>query len=172
MARVLKEYPDQATLKRLLSYDPESGVFTRIGSSSSRKLRQDRINSPAGSIPKSGYVVIWIGRKYYTGHRLAFIYMTGSVPDFIDHIDQDRSNNSWSNLRPCTHSQNSANRGGQVNSKSGLKGVYVCGKSGVWIAQITVRRKQIKLGRFKSAEEASAAYEVAAKQHFGEFAKV
>lgn len=161
MPRKPKEYPDQATLKRDFSYDPESGIFT---CNSNPELA-------VGYVPKLGYLMIHAYGNTYYGHRLAFLYMTGKVPECVDHVDQNRANNTWSNLRSCTHSQNLANRGVQKNSKSGFKGVYLCKRRNRWLAQLTVRGKQMKLGSFQTPEDASAAYQKAATKYFGEFAK-
>ena len=172
MPRKRKEYPDQSTLKRLLSYDPETGVFTRLATSNGRRLSSERLGRPAGSIKgTTGYLVINIGKQTYYAHRLAFLYMQGSIPEYVDHADQCRSNNVWANLRACTHSENLANRGVQSNCKSGRKGVYRCHKSPRWVAQITVRGKQIKIGSYATVEEAAQAYSDASTQYFGEFAK-
>lgn len=161
MPRKRKDYPDQVTLKSVLSYAPDTGLFTW----------NEAPDEPAGCIYSLGYVTIGLGGDSYFAHRLAFLYMTGEIPECVDHIDQNRSNNTWTNLRSCTHSQNLANRGVQKNSKSGFKGVYLCKRRNHWLAQLTVRGKQMKLGSFSTPEDASAAYQKAAKHYFGEFAK-
>lgn len=103
----------------------------------------------------------------------------------IDHKDRDPSNNRRGNLRVALHGQNRANSGLNSNNKSGYKGVHFRpalphlnsarkrrsdAGVGIWYAQINVEGKKIYLGSFKTAEEAHAAYEVAALEHFGEFA--
>jgi hypothetical protein len=72
-------------------------------------------------------------------------------------------------LRPCTNSQNLANREKpQGNYSSKYKGVHRRGER--WRAKITVDYKQISLGVYKTEEEAAKAYNDAATYHFGEFA--
>jgi hypothetical protein len=57
-------------------------------------------------------------------HRAIWLYMTGELPDReIDHIDLNKTNNRWSNLRLATHGQNSSNRPAQSNNSIGLKGI-------------------------------------------------
>ena len=85
----------------------------------------------------------------------------------VDHRNGDGLNNRRHNLRSTTHSLNQANRR-RVTGKSGFKGVFQ--RSGKWRAYITVAGRFISLGSFITAEEAARAYDVAAREHFGEFA--
>lgn len=87
-----------------------------------------------------------------------------------DHVDQDGLNNQRHNLRPCTESQNKANRNRQRNNKSGFKGVFCIGRK--WKAFITYQRRSQHLGMFSSPEEAACAYDTKALELFGEFAKL
>jgi len=93
-------------LKAVLDYAPDSGIFTWLVDSK-RKPK----GSEAGSNHGNGYVRIVIdGVKYYA-HRLAFLYMTGEFPTNIcDHINRDKSDNSWNNLRDVTYKINNNNR--------------------------------------------------------------
>jgi hypothetical protein len=90
----------------------------------------------------------------------------------VDHINRNGLDNRRSNLRPATHSQNSANAGRQTRSTSGFKGVHrgpVRGKA--WRAQIHTAGKKRHLGTFDDPEEAARAYDAAAVELFGEFAR-
>jgi len=110
--------------------------------------------------------------KHFDVHRLvgmAFI----ENPDnkkFIDHIDGNRQNNHWTNLRWCTSKENCANRGPNKKCKTGMKGVRVCGNR--FGAAIVIDGKSQWLGVFDTKEEASAAYFAVAKAIHGEFARV
>lgn len=90
----------------------------------------------------------------------------------VDHINGNKLDNRRSNLRLCNMSQNIANTSVRINSQSGLKGVYYFKRDGTWQAQITVNYKRIHLGYFKTPNEAATAYDKAAKEHFGEFARL
>lgn len=82
-------------------------------------------------------------------HR--FILGTGQY--LSDHLDGDGLNNSRSNLRKSSPSENQRNRGGaQKNSKSGVRGVHPFGHK--WAAQIRHNRKNIHLGIFADIEAA------------------
>ena len=167
----------QSYLKSILSYDPETGVFTW-------KERQD-VTQPAqwngrfagkqaGTKRKGGntfYRRIRIGDKPYLTHRLAWFYMTGQwPPEQIDHVDGNGLNNRFENLRLATHGQNKANSGAYRTNKLGIRGVHRQGNR--YIARIQISRRKIHLGSFDTPQEASAAYAKAAEKHFGEFARV
>jgi hypothetical protein len=88
---------------------------------------------------------------------------------FTDHINHDRLDNRRSNLRACTRSQNLANSVRATNNRSGKKGVTWDKQSNKWISQVGYHRKHINLGRFDKLEDAASAYQIKAKELFGEF---
>lgn len=103
-------------------------------------------------------------------HRLVF---PGEIKGKqIDHIDGDGLNNQKSNLRICSHSENQMNRKPRINTTSKFKGVYFKTKEEKWVAIIKLNGKTKWLGRFKIETEAAIAYDRAAKELFGEFAKL
>lgn len=158
----------QDELKEVLSYDPDTGIFVW------KKALNDHIivGSQAG-YRNDGYINIGLHGSTFRAHRLAFIYMTGTCPEEVDHIDMDRSNNRWTNLRAALRSQNNANRRKQPGSKSSSKGVHWEAAVSAWCARIAVApRKRIVLGYFPTEAEAHAAYVEAAKVHYGEFARL
>jgi hypothetical protein len=104
-------------------------------------------------------------------HRLAFIYMSGTAPDLIDHIDGNGMNNSWTNLRAASRIQNGANAARSKSNASGHKGVCFDKKRGKWRASISYARKHIALGLYETPEDAHAAYAKKAMELFGQFAR-
>ena len=156
---------DQNTLKSLLHYNTETGIFTWLVSGGKAK-----IGKIAGSVRADGSVGISISGKTHRAHRLAWLYMTGSFPDkFIDHRNRTPTDNRWLNLRLATPLQNSANCKLASHNTSGKKGVSKHRRKG-WNAAIQVSGKSIYLGTYSTTEEAGKAYDAAAIKYFGEFA--
>lgn len=101
--------------------------------------------------------MIGIGGVSYVAHRIVWAYMTGNAPPHnIDHINGDKSDNRWRNLRAATVSQNRANAKKPSNNTSGFKGVSWHKASNLWTARATVNGKDVTIGYFASREEAAA----------------
>jgi HNH endonuclease len=150
-------------LKRLLYYDPQTGLFTwRI----SGKI--NRAGDIAGHTNHANrYVRIGIGGQQYRAHTLAWFYMTGKWPKpEVDHKNTDPRDNRWKNLRLATRGQNAANISMRRHNKVGYKGVSPAGDR--YRASLRGRH----LGTFDDPIEAAQAYDSAARHRFGDFAKV
>ena len=153
-------------LRRVLSYDPETGVWTWQIDVGRRGLAGDR----AGGHHADGYRQIAINDIKYLEHRLAFFYVTKKWPiNQVDHINGVRNDNRWENLREATIQQNTRNRKRHKNNVSGYKGVSLHGLTGKFQASVMTGGKSKYLGLFDTPEAASVAYEAAAKEQFGEF---
>lgn len=154
-------------LVRLVHYDKMTGIFTA-------KVRlSPRV--PAGSVLGSrnccGYINIQLKRRVYLAHRLAWMYMTGIFPlAYIDHIDQDKSNNRFDNLREATAGQNQANINLRSTNTTGRKGVFFNKRSGKYKTCIYHNSKPVRLGTFDDIDSASDAYDDAAIRFNGEYA--
>lgn len=88
----------------------------------------------------------------------------------VDHINGNPLDCRKANLRVCEHRDNCASRKLSRNNTSGYKGVSSCKEK--WKAYIKVDYRQICLGTFTSKEEAALAYNKAAIEHFGEYARL
>lgn len=90
----------------------------------------------------------------------------------VDHKNMDSLDNRRENLRVATQIENKRNGSLQRNSSSGFKGVHWHKRDKKWMASIRINRKLKHLGQFCSPEEAAKAYNVAAIDAFGEFARL
>lgn len=90
--------------------------------------------------------------------------------EVVDHIDGDSLNNSRSNLRIATVSQNCRNRRISTRNSTGLKGAMRCSKGG-YSSSICLDGKSVRLGYFKTVEDAHNAYCEAVKKYYGEFGR-
>ncbi|MFM7025396.1 MAG: HNH endonuclease signature motif containing protein [Limnohabitans sp.] len=84
-------------LRELVHYEPATGVFTRLKSTSRRASDAGkRIGSPN---VKNGFMYASIGGKLRSLPRMAVLYMTGEEPDAeVSYVDGDKGNLRWANL--------------------------------------------------------------------------
>lgn len=144
----------QSELKKRFEYNQDTGVFTRLFSTTVFEY-----GSVAGGKNSDGYIVITIFGTSYRAHRLAWLYVYGSWPESkIDHINHIRDDNRIVNLREATVKQNNENTLLRSDNKSGKKGVSWDKTNRQWKAAIGHNRKMLTIGYFKSIELASDAY--------------
>jgi hypothetical protein len=154
MSRVLT----QEKLKELLDYDETTGVFTR----KIRTANAIQVGDIAGCMRPDGRFVISLENKRYFSHRLAWLYVYGFLPEMLDHIDGNPSNNKINNLRSCTSSQNQENqRKPQTSNKCGFLGVSYKKRINKFISQIQIDGVVTHLGCFSTPEDAHQAYLIA-----------
>lgn len=147
----------QDRLKEVLSYDPETGEFTWRSTGPGR-----RPNRKAGSKNNLGYMVVTIDRQFFLVHRLAWFYVTGAWPKKqLDHINGDRTDNRFVNLRETDWQGNQQNLPA-TNGKGRLRGATKLNnptfRSTKYAANIKHNRQQIYLGIFSTEQEAHEAY--------------
>lgn len=143
-------------LRSHLSYDPDTGIFTR-------KVSYGKwlSGSIAGSLDVMGYIKISVDHYVTRAHRLAWLYVYGVWPTFeIDHINGVRHDNRLANLRDVNRLTNSQNTR-MSKGKSGYLGAHIS-RNGKFMARITktVNGKvtQFHIGTFNTPEEAHQAY--------------
>ena len=141
-------------LKQILNYNPDTGIFTWV----KRTTRSDLLGKTAGSPHSSGYISISIHNQKRLAHRLAWLYMTGGWPiNHIDHIDGDKTNNAFNNLRDITRSENLHNvHKAKKNNKVNLLGVSA--HQGKWRMQIMRNGVMTRISGFDTPEQAHKAY--------------
>jgi hypothetical protein len=158
---------DIETLRKLIDYNPDTGVLCRRFSTGGIEP------GPVTSKDARGYIKLRILGIRYAGHRVAFFWMTGRWPTkYIDHINGVLADNSWSNLREASATQNNQNIRVRRNSMSRCTGVVWCNTHSRWRARISLNGKQIALGYFKCLEAAIAARKAKELELFGEFAPI
>lgn len=117
-----------------------------------------------------GYLAIKINGKRFMLHRVLYKLITEQDPPrYVDHIDGDKLNNAWQNLRDVSHEDNLRNQRLRVTNSTGFKGVSKAGNR--YTASIHCNKKE-HLGYFDTPEEAHAAYCEAALKYHGEFANL
>lgn len=175
----IDDLPPIEFLRECFSYDPDTGVVrwkTRPDHHFISPQRANNWNSRlAGTVAGTGkpnyYTVLQVqyeGRsRHLSTHRIGFALVTGRVSfGELDHIDRDKTNARFSNLREADRSSNMANNEGW--SKTGMpKGVTQFGRR--FAAAISVNGRPRYLGRYDTPVEAHAAYCLAASARHGEF---
>lgn len=179
-----KALPTPDELRQLLRYEPDTGkLFWRERPASfftdgemPAEERASRWNKwRAGQeIAETvlGYKVVncepVLGvRRRIQAHRIIWLLETGEWPDGqVDHIDGNRANNLFSNLRVTDAAGNALNRALTTRNTSGIHGVRYNPQRKKWTAQIGYKGRSYNLGRFRSFEEAKAA-RLEAEQRLG-----
>ena len=135
---------------KTFDYNFETGDLFRVLTGGIRALSGTEAN---------GYIRSKVDGKLEYNHRIAWaMYYQEQPPEFIDHIDRDKKNNSIVNLRRCTLSQNQANRNLSSNNTSGFTGVSFLKNRNKFKSTIYKDSKPIYLGLFSTAADASEAY--------------
>lgn len=106
-------------------------------------------------------------RNTKIGMSIARFIMKCPKNKVVDHINRDPFDNRKVNLRICTNAQNNANRE-MGNRKIKYRGVYKM--RGIFMAQITIKRKTIYLGSSKDQLVCAKMYNEAALKYYKEFA--
>lgn len=151
----------QEKLKKIIHYDPNTGVFKWIVKRAS-KVTPGQIIKPN----VRGRVIMAIDGKKYPAPHIAWLYMEGYFPEYeIDHINRDSTDNRWCNLRHVTHRCNLRNVAVKSNNTSGVVGVYYHKEGKKWTSQIHTAEGGKHLGMFTTFDDAVMARWQAEKAH-------
>jgi hypothetical protein len=165
-----RELPDPELLRKLLSYDPLSGILTwkdrpREMFSSARIWKSWNAvyaNTEAMTAINNGYRMGQIQNRQYRAHRIIWMMVYGTPPEGqIDHINGDRSDNRLVNLRCVSVAENRRNQKTPITNTSGFIGVGWHKHTGKWRASIKINGRAIHLGGFDTIEQAVQAREAA-----------
>jgi hypothetical protein len=168
----MKRLPDIETITSILSLDFKTGVlfwnFRKENGSKAVKAWNTRYaGRPAGNAQERGYLSIRINNKSYLAHRIVYLIATGIDPiGFdIDHIDGSTLNNSPSNLRMVSHSENLFNRkGASASSSTGVRNVYQSKTRNGFFAHFIKDGEKHWVGSFKDVLSAQLAVNSAVKK--------
>ncbi|WP_264840526.1 HNH endonuclease [Burkholderia cenocepacia] len=159
---------DIERFRKLVDYDPVTGVFT--WSKAVKPWPRRLPGSVAGGLNKHGYWEVRTSGMRAFGHRLAWAFMTGEWPQHIvDHIDTDRANNAWSNLRAADPSESSWNTAHRVLPMSGVKGVSWHELAKKWDVRVCVRGQLFRERHALLADAEAAAIRLR-NRHHGQYA--
>lgn len=138
----------------------------------------ERINQYKWFCSNYGYAVrsVWIKEGKTSNIIWMHRFILNASNKFeVDHINGNRLDNQKHNLRLATNYQNAQNVKKHKDNTSGFKGISYCKHWKLkrpWKARICVNKKLKALGYFSSKEKAYEAYCKAARQYFGEFARI
>lgn len=151
----------QKRLKLLFTYDSITGLLTR-NINRGFKVKRGQIITHKN---KDGYPSVRIDGRQYRVHRLAFLYMKGYFPKYVDHKDTVRDNNKWSNLRDATSQINNQNRTSN-NSPLGIKGIRWDTRDKKYTVRLCINYKTKNLYRGYDFFEACCSRKSAENKHF------
>ena len=151
----------QQIFKKHFTYDPCTGEMVRVRRYDSYG-KEFECHIVVNRTNNRGYYWCNVFGKMFLAHRLAWLYMTGEHPsDEIDHINGNRLDNRWSNLRSVSAFDNARNQGERVDNTSGCRGVTRNGSG--WLVRISQNGIRYHLGTYNTIGEAIAVRKQAEK---------
>jgi len=142
----------QEYVKKVLHYNPETGIFTWLATCSNRAVK----GSIVSCTDPHGYICLRVNNVNVRAHRLAYLYIVGKWPDnYIDHINGNTSDNRWVNLRHVTSAVSSKNKGICKRCRFGLMGIDIA--HGKYRVRIRDKGKEVHLGLYVDFFEACCA---------------
>jgi hypothetical protein len=158
--------PSQERLMELFEYNGDGGLKRLVSAG----------NQKAGIIAygkreKCGRRRLLVDGEHYLFHRVLWKLIYGNEPKFIDHINQDPSDNRIENLRQVDKCSNSRHQKLPINNTSGFFGVSWHADMGKWVSKICVNSKKVHAGYHTNIKDAVLAYNEKCNELHGEFGK-
>lgn len=173
-------------VREFLVYDPQTGDL-RWRARDAKWFRDTKYRTAQGCA--NNWNSRWAGKPafagvgshgYYTGrifgcsllaHRVIYAIVEGEWPAYqVDHIDGCRTNNRWSNLRPCTRTENSRNT--TPYGSSGFLGVHKASHPGSYTATVCADGVAHYVGGGRDPEKLARLRDKKAKELHGKFARL
>ena len=161
----------KAVVRKLLDYDPETGamIWKRrerelFRTNNAYKTWNTRFAGKSAFTTEMeiGYHSGTIFGEHVYKHRIIFLWMTGRMPEQVDHDDGDKTNNRWVNLKAADNRTNRKNMPLRADNKAGHVGISFDKATKKWNAFINAENGKTKrLGRFATMEEAVAVRQAA-----------
>ena len=151
--------PSLEVLRELLSYNPKTGALTFL-TFNHRHRKGDQLTRISGQ----GYLVWTFEYRTYYAHRIAWkLHTESEPPEVVDHVNRNRSDNRWSNLRASDQTNNRYN-----TTPWGIQSLPGVQRRGNYFyAKLRANKQQLYLGSFQTEMDAHLAYRKAHIHHFG-----
>ena len=130
---------------------------------------KNNLGKPVGYNNGNNYKKVTINKKQFYVHRIVYFMHHGYLPKIIDHIDNNKSNNSIHNLREATCAQNLLNRPTKKINQSGYRNVYFNKIRKKWNVRVKANGKLYCLGAYEDLELAGLVAEEARQKYQGDF---
>lgn len=153
----------------LSCFDESNGLlYWKYREDAPKKWNSRFAGKPAGWKNDLGYFCVSINNTKYKVHRIVFMMHHGYLPEEVDHINNDRSDNRIENLRAANATNNKHNSLKAKNNTSGIKGVSWHKTS--WRCFLWNKNKSKEVGGFKTKELAKEFIELWREMAHGQFA--
>ena len=107
-------------------------------------------------------------KRYHIMMHRVVAFTPGDL--FTDHINRDKLDNQYQNLRWCNKSQNNWNSKKRAGTSSRYKGVLYVRRTGSWRTLLRYKGVRYRFGEFKTEHMAGLMYDFWATELFGKFA--
>lgn len=149
---------DRQKLEARFEFIPEKGlILYRV------PVKGNKVGDIAGAKRSDGYVRVKIDGRPHFAHRLIYFMATGDEPDYIDHINGEKSDNRIENLRAATNSGNMASR-----PKRKPAGIFLRGTK--WHGRVMKDYRTHRITPTEDKAEAKRRLEELRRNLHGEFA--